>query len=72
MTNREIFTKIFNNPTFKDNSCEKSCIGIPCGLCSWWDMEYTGSVFEEKKPPFKVFINPPIGVTRAVVDLNMK
>lgn len=39
MTNREIFTKIFNNPTFKDSDCKKSCIGIPCGFCSWWDEE---------------------------------
>lgn len=39
MTNREIFTKIFNNPTFKDSGCKNSCIGIPCGLCDWWDEE---------------------------------
>lgn len=60
MTNREIFTKTFNNPTFKDNGCEKSCISIPCGLCSWWDKEYTGSIFEEKKPLFKIFISQPM------------
>lgn len=59
MTNREAFTKIFNNPTFKDHSCACSCKSIvPCGSCSWWDEEYTGS--EEKKPPFKIFISQPM------------
>ena len=47
MTNRQVFTKIFNNPTFKDHSCSRSCKAyVPCGSCDWWDEEYTGS--EEK------------------------
>ena len=59
MTNREVFTKIFNNPTFKDHSCSCSCKSrIPCIDCSWWDEEYTGS--EEKKPSFKIFISQPM------------
>lgn len=59
MTNREAFTKIFNNPTFKDHSCSDSCKGIiPCTNCDWWAEEYTGS--EEKKPPFKIFISQPM------------
>ena len=59
MTNREVFTKIFNNPTFKDRSCSRFCnVGMPCGSCDWWDEEYTGS--EEKKPPFKIFISQPM------------
>ena len=75
MTNKEVFDKIFNKPIFEDWRC-KDCVRrgrlTPCGACDWWDKEYTGSVFEEKKPPFKIFITPPMGVTRAVVDLNMK
>ena len=58
MTNKEVFTKIFNNPTFEDLYCLCSCEGIPCVGCSWWDEEYTGS--EEKKPPFKIFISQPM------------
>ena len=59
MTNREVFTKIFNNPTFKDRYCLCSCkCIIPCRSCDWWDEEYTGS--EEKKPPFKIFISQPM------------
>ena len=58
MTNRDVFTKIFNNPTFKDRSRLCSCKGTPCTGCSWWDEEYTGS--EEKKPPFKIFISQPM------------
>ena len=58
MTNREVFTKIFNNPTFKDRYRLCSCEGIPCIGCSWWDEEYTGS--EEKKTPFKIFISQPM------------
>ena len=59
MTNREIFTKIFNNPTFKDHSCSRSCnMLVPCGSCDWWDKEYTDS--EEKKPSFKIFISQPM------------
>ena len=46
MTNREIFTKIFNNPTFKDRCCVDSCEGTPCTTCDWWDKEYADS--EEK------------------------
>lgn len=37
MTNREVFTKIFNNPTFKNHSRLCSCKGIPCIDCDWWD-----------------------------------
>lgn len=59
MTNREVFTKIFNNPAFKDRSCSCSCKSrIPCIDCEWWDEEYTGS--EEKKPSFKIFISQPM------------
>lgn len=59
MTNREAFTKIFNNPAFKDRSCSCSCKSrIPCIDCEWWEEEYTGS--EEKKPPFKIFISQPM------------
>ena len=59
MTNREIFTKIFNNPTFKDHTCACSCnLSIPCGSCDWWNKEYANS--EEKKPPFKIFISQPM------------
>lgn len=52
MTNREIFTKIFNNPTFKDSGCENSCIGIPCGLCDWWNEE--SKVKSIKELSFKI------------------
>lgn len=58
MTNREIFTKIFNNPTFKDHYCIDSCEGIPCSSCDWWNKEYADA--EEKKPPFKIFISQPM------------
>ena len=59
MTNREIFTKIFNNPTFKDHSCSRSCnMLVPCASCDWWNEEYADS--EEKKPPFKIFISQPM------------
>lgn len=70
MTNREVFIKIFDNPLFEDWHCVTPCMGTPCASCEWWDEEYTSS--EEKKPLFKIFITPPMGVTRAVVDLNMK
>lgn len=75
MTNKEAFDKFFDNSIFEDWRC-KECVRrgclTPCGACDWWDKEYTGSVFEEKKPPFKIFITPPMGITRAVVDLNIK
>ena len=59
MTNREAFTKIFNNPTFKNHFCSCSCeAGLPCVYCDWWDEKYAGS--EEKKPPFKIFISQPM------------
>lgn len=58
MTNRDVFDKIFNNPTFEDAHCENCNMLVPCGSCDWWDKEYTGS--EEKKPPFKIFISQPM------------
>jgi hypothetical protein len=59
MTNREVFTKIFNNPTFKNHFCSCSCeAGLPCVYCDWWDEKYADS--EEKKPPFKIFISQPM------------
>ena len=58
MTNREVFTKNFNNPTFEDAHCENCNMLVPCGSCDWWDKEYTGS--EEKKPSFKIFISQPM------------
>lgn len=58
MTNREVFTKIFNNPIFEDAHCENCNVLVPCPSCNWWNKEYTGS--EEKKPPFKIFISQPM------------
>ena len=59
MTNREAFTKIFNNPTFEDTHCKNCNMLVPCeSCCDWWDKEYTGS--EEKKLPFKIFISQPM------------
>ena len=58
MTNREVFTKIFNNPTFEHAHCENCNVLVPCASCDWWGKEYTDS--EEKKSPFKVFISQPM------------
>lgn len=58
MTNREIFTKIFNNPTFEDAHCGNCNVLVPCASCDWWDKEYADS--EEKKSPFKIFISQPM------------
>ena len=58
MTNKEVFTKIFNNPTFKDAHCVSLCDGIPCSACDWWNKESVSS--EEKKPYFKIFISQPM------------
>lgn len=58
MTNREVFTKIFNNPIFEDAHCKNCNMLVPCTVCSWWDKEYADS--EEKKPPFKIFISQPM------------
>ena len=44
MTNKEIFTKIFDNPTFKDAHCVSTCDGIPCTACDWWNEEYSESI----------------------------
>lgn len=43
MTNREVFDKIFNNPTFEDTCCINSCEGVPCTSCDWWNKEYSES-----------------------------
>ena len=58
MTNREVFTKIFNNPTFEDAGCENCDMLEPCGSCDWWDKEYADS--KKKKPFFKIFISQPM------------
>ena len=58
MTNRDVFYKIFNNPTFENTGCENCKASIPCGSCDWWNKEYADS--EEKKPPFKIFISQPM------------
>ena len=58
MTNRDVFNKIFNNPTFENADCENCNMLLPCGACDWWDKEYADS--EEKKPPFKIFISQPM------------
>ena len=58
MTNKEVFTKIFNNPTFEDAHCVSLCDGIPCSACNWWNKEYADA--EEKKPYFKIFISQPM------------
>lgn len=71
MTNIEAFNKFFNNPPFEDTNCSYPCNRTPCVLCEWWNREYTGPIKEESKP-FKIFITPPMGVTRAIIDLNMK
>ena len=58
MTNREVFTKNFNNPTFEDAHCENCNVLVPCASCDWWDKEYAD--LEEKKPSFKIFISQPM------------
>lgn len=58
MTNREVFDKIFNNPTFENTCCINSCEGVPCTSCDWWNKEYVD--LEKKKPSFKIFISQPM------------